>query len=67
MTTKDNVYYEIVDGKLTIIVDLNTDLGVSSTGKSKTIASTGFVNLDDGVFFKLNVGQTFAPRKAKQS
>lgn len=53
-----NVETSIKDGKLTIVVDLEEEHGVSASGKSTTVASTkGNVTIDgtDGIKMGLNV------------
>lgn len=36
-----NVQYEVVDGKLRIVVDLSSNLGKSKSGKTTIVATTG--------------------------
>lgn len=55
-----NVEYKVDGNKLVITADLTQDFGPTSTGKSKTVASTGgFVPLTEvqgkSVSFSLNV------------
>lgn len=41
MAELKNVRYEVEGDTLTIVVDLSQDLGLSASGKSELVASTG--------------------------
>ena len=53
-----NVEYEIQGEVLIIKVDTTKTYGPSSTGKSVKVASSnGFVNLEKGIMFSINVNK----------
>ena len=61
MRNPTNVTYSEDGHTLNISVDLSKEFGLSSTGKSNTVASThGFATLDDGkTIFSVNVNRKF--------
>lgn len=66
-----NVKAEVKGGKLLLEIDLTQDFGVSSSGKSITVARSGFARVDEpdvpaGLGFNLNVWKAL-PGKAPKS
>jgi hypothetical protein len=54
----DNLLAGIVDGKLVIVIDPEQSFGLSSTGKTTTIASSGgFTRLPDGLTGNIYIGR----------
>lgn len=58
-----NAETSVRGSKLTVIIDLSTDLGPSSTGKTLLIAK-GKEEIVDGLFLSLNAFK-YPPRKVK--
>ena len=50
-----NVKIEVKDGKIIITLDAGADYGLSSSGKSRTVASTGGFVVIPGTEIKLNL------------
>jgi hypothetical protein len=58
-----NAATEVKGNTLTVVIDLGTDLGPSSTGKTLLIAK-GKEEVKDGMFLSLNAFK-YPPRKVK--
>lgn len=50
-----NVKIELIDGKIIITLDAAADYGLSSSGKSRTVASTGGFVVIPGTDVKINL------------
>ena len=55
MGLEKNIKIEVVDGKIIITIDSTADYGLSSSGKSRTVASTGGFIPVPGTNVKLNI------------
>lgn len=55
MGLEKNVKIELIDGKIIITIDSTADYGLSSSGKSRTVASTGGFIPVPGTNVKLNI------------
>lgn len=55
MGLEKNVKIELIDGKIIITLDAGADFGLSSSGKSRTVASTGGFIAVPGTAIKINV------------